>query len=34
VTEITPKPVYAPLFAADRDERFGGVVVCSQHKET
>lgn len=28
VTEIMPKPVYAPLFMADRRERFGGVVVC------
>jgi site-specific DNA recombinase len=34
ITEITPKPVYAPLFVADRRERFGGVVVLAAHRGT
>jgi site-specific DNA recombinase len=34
VTEITPKPVYAPLFTADRHERFGGVVALVAPRET
>jgi hypothetical protein len=29
ITEITPKPAYAALFAADRDVRFGDSSLCA-----